>query len=177
MKKIILISALALPLVFADDKGGKKEKHEHGSGEAADHADHEIKAPNGGRILHEVVPHAEFFITKERKVQITFVDDDGKSHEADTTLRAIGGKLSAPTRFTFKKTKHGLISEQKLPDGKLVPIILMFKDSEGKKVPNIKFNVDLNDCPTCDFLEYACTCDHDHDDEILRTKKVRSNSE
>lgn len=167
MKKVILISALALPLVFADDKVEKKEKHDHEHGEATEHAhddhEHEIKAPNGGRILHEVEPHAEFFITKERLVQITFVDDNGKALEDGATLRAIGGKLSAPTKFTFKKTKHGLISEQKLPDGKLVPILLMFKDSEGKKVPTIRFNVDMNDCPTCDFLEYACTCDHSHD--------------
>lgn len=167
MKKMLLISALTLPFVFADEKGEKTEKHEHGAEEVSGHVDHdhEIKAPNGGRILHEIVPHAEFFITKGRKVQITFVDDEGTPLEDAATLRAIGGKLSAPTKFTFKKTKHGLISEQKLPDGKLVPILLMFKDSGGKKMPNIKFNVDLNGCPTCDLLEYACTCDHGHDHE------------
>jgi hypothetical protein len=41
----------------------------------------------------------------------------------------------------------------------------MFKDSEGRKAPVIKFNVNMEDCPTCDFLEYACICDHDHDDQ------------
>lgn len=161
MKKLIPILALALLPAHADEKAATKEKHEHEEGAH----EHKIDAPNGGRILHEVEPHAEFFITKERKIQITFVDDNGKAIEDGATLRAIGGKLSAPTRFTFKKTKHGLISDQKLPDGKLVPVILMFKDGEGNKVPNIRFNVDLNDCPTCDFLEYACTCDHSHDHE------------
>jgi len=164
MKKLLLISALAMPLVFADEK---KEKPKKGGEDVPGHVDHveAIKPPNGGRILHEIVPHAEFFITKERMVQITFVDDEGKPIKDEATLKAMGGKLTAPTKFTFKKTKHGLISEQKLPEGKMVPILLRFKDAEGKAMSAepIKFNVDLSDCPTCDYLEYACTCDHSHD--------------
>ncbi len=166
MKKLLLISALAMPLVFADEKGEKHDHdHDKGGKDVKGHVDHveAIKAPNGGRILHEIVPHAEFFITKDRKVQITFVNDEGKAIEDGATLKAVGGKLSAPTKFTFEKTKHGFVSNEKLPEGKMVPIMLMFKDSKGKAAPRIKFNVDMSDCPTCDFLEYACTCDHSHD--------------
>ena len=167
MKKLILLSALAMPFAFADDKDEKTEKHEHAGEEVAGHVEHAhaIKAPNGGRILHEIVPHAEFFITKERRVQITFVDDEGKALKDAATLKAIGGKLTAPTKFTFKKTEHGFLSEETLPDGKMVPIMLMFKDSEGKAAKRIKFNVNLSECPTCDYLEYACTCDHGDDHE------------
>ena len=167
MKKMTLISALLVSFAAAGDKGKAGEKHEHGGEEVPGHVEHAhaIKAPNGGRILHEIVPHAEFLITKDRKVQITFVDDEGKALEDAATVRAIGGERKAPTRFTFKKTKTGFISEEKLPKGDMVPIVLMFKDSEGKKVPTIKFNVNMANCPTCDFLEYACTCDHGHDDD------------
>ncbi len=162
MKKLLILPILALPFALADEK----PPHDHDKDHSEEHAEHEheIKAPNGGRILHEIVPHVEFFITKDRKVQITFVDDEGKAMKDEATLRAIGGKRKAPTKFTFTKTKHGFLSDEKLPEGMKVPILLMFKDSEGKKMPTIKFNVDLNNCPTCEFLEYACTCDHgDHE--------------
>ncbi len=158
MKRILLITALAISPVFSDEKD---HKHDHGH----DHGDHAkvINAPNGGRILKQVEPHAEFFITKDRKVQITFLNDAGKAVENGATLKAVGGKLAAPTKFTFVKTKHGLLSEQKLPEGMMVPMMLMFKDAEGKAAPRIKFNVDMSKCPTCDFLEYGCTCDHSGD--------------
>ena len=162
MKLRYLIPALMIPFVHADEKDHNQDKTE----EHADHHDHEIKAPNGGRVLHDVVPHAEFFITKERKVQITFLDDEGKPLADDAaSVKAIGGERAKPTKFTFEKTKHGFLSKEKLPEGNLVPIVLMFKDSEGKAVKPIKFNVNMEQCPTCDFLEYACTCDHDHGDE------------
>lgn len=162
MKLRFLIPTLLIPFAFADEKDhDHKEVEEHAG---PDHG-HEIKAPNGGRVLHDVVPHAEFFITKERKVQITFLDDQGKPLADDAaSLRAIGGERAKPTKFTFEKTKHGFLSKEKLPEGNLVPIVLMFKGSEGKAVKPIKFNVNMEECPTCDFLEYACTCDHEGHD-------------
>lgn len=160
MKLRYLIPTLIIPFVFADEKEPahqKTETHE-------EHHDHEIKAPNGGRVLLEVIPHAEFFITKERKVQITFLDDEGKPLADDAaSVKAIGGERAKPTKFTFEKTNHGFLSKEKLPEGNLVPIVLMFKDSGGKAAKPIKFNVNMEQCPTCDFLEYACICDHDED--------------
>ena len=162
LKKFLLIPILMLPFVWADEDD---HKHAKEKGKDAAHAhDHDIKPPNGGRILHEVEPHVEFFITKDRKVQLTFVDDHGKpTSGGKASLKAVGGKRSAPTKFTFEKTKTGFVSKEKLPEGNLVPIVLMFKDGQGKSVKPIRFNVDMSDCPTCDFLEYACICDHDHD--------------
>ncbi|MDA7519510.1 hypothetical protein N8522_05940, partial [Akkermansiaceae bacterium] len=138
------------------------KKHDHS--EHDDHADHDITPPNGGRILHDVEPHAEFFITKERKVQITFLNDHGKAVASDNALTAIGGKRAAATKFTFEKTDNGFLSNEKLPEGNLVPIVLTFKNKEGQK-SIVKFNVNMADCPTCEFLEYACTCEHEHEGE------------
>jgi hypothetical protein len=47
------------------------------SAPAADH-DHDKKeaGPNGGRLLTALDPHAEFFVTADRKVQITFLDEE-----------------------------------------------------------------------------------------------------
>jgi hypothetical protein len=155
---ITAFALLVTPMTWADD-----EKHDHDEHAEHEHG-HDIKAPNGGRVLHDVEPHAEFFVTKDRKVQITFLNEDGKGVASDNTLRAIGGKRTKATRFTFEKTKNGFLSNEKLPEGKLVPIVLMFKNAKGQK-SNVKFNVNMADCPTCDFLEYACTCDHDDDHE------------
>jgi hypothetical protein len=107
LKKMTLISALLVSFAVADEKGKIEEKREHGGEAVAGHVEHAhaIKAPNGGRILHEIVPHAEFFITKDRKVEITFVDDEGKALKDAATVRAIGGKRTAPTKFTFKNPR------------------------------------------------------------------------
>ncbi len=138
------MAVLLSPFVFADEK-----EHDH---------DEDLKAPNGGRILHEVEPHAEFFITKDRKIQITFIEKG----EGANAVTAIGGTRAKPTKFTFEKSKEGVfLSKEKLPEGMLVPIVLSFKGEKNYKA-RVKFNVNMEDCPTCDFLEYACICDHDH---------------
>jgi hypothetical protein len=155
--KLSLIVALLTPFAVADEKdkkdhdNDKKGEKEHSHGE-------DLKAPNGGRILHEVEPHAEFFITKDRKVQITFIEKG----EGANAVTAIGGTRAKPTKFTFEETKKGaFLSKEKLPEGMLVPIVLTFK-GENKYRARVKFNVNMEDCLTCEFLEYACACDHDH---------------
>ncbi len=150
--KPYLTLLLAAALSFSASAQNHKHHHHH----------HKIKAPNGGRILHKLVPHAEFLVTKDRKIKLTFVDDKGKAITSAHTLQMIAGKRSAPTKFNFEKTKNGFISKEKLPEGKLIPVVLTFSDSQGKK-KRIRFNVNMAECPTCDFKEYACTCDHDHD--------------
>jgi hypothetical protein len=37
-----------------------------------------IKAPNGSRIIEAVTPNAEFLVTKDKKVEIRFLDAAGK---------------------------------------------------------------------------------------------------
>ena len=74
----------------------------------------------------------------------------------------ICGDRAKPTKLTFEKTLTGYISKEKLPDGKNIPTVLRVKSSKDGKTETIRFNINLNDCPGCEFLEYACTCDHDH---------------
>ena len=60
---IITSLILALPAFAAED-------HDHAKKEAG---------PNGGKVLTTIEPHAEFFVTTDRKVQITFLNKDGKA--------------------------------------------------------------------------------------------------
>ncbi|MCB1096573.1 MAG: hypothetical protein KDN22_13435 [Verrucomicrobiae bacterium] len=133
---------------------------------AEDGHDHEKKVagPNGGRVITSIEPHVEFFVTKDRKVQLTFLDENNKAKEFSAdTLKLTGGKRLAPTQLSFAKSGNAYVSDKALPDGKAIPVVLQIKlDKKSKKVTE-KFNVDLSECPSCDHLEYACICAHGDD--------------
>lgn len=162
--KALLTAALCgliLPTpLFAEEKGHDHKKHaEH------DHAHHEIKGPNNGKMLMAVEPHAEFFVTKDRKVRITFVNDDGKMIPAkDQTVSIICGDRSNPTRMKMEQKDGAFVSTNALPKGNDFPTVITIKTKPGEKSVREKFNLNLSDCPTCEFQEYACTCDHGEDD-------------
>jgi len=159
--------ALGAPALQADEKDHKHEEHE---GHDHDH-DHAEAGPNGGRVLHAVEPHLEFFVTKDRKVQITALGEDGKAIPiGEQTVRITGGSRSNPTRMTLEKKGNVLLSDIAFPKGNDFPVVVQIKPAADAKTVIEKFNLNLADCPTCDYKEYACTCDHgdheghDHDD-------------
>ena len=188
MKKSHLTIAAAIlasyALVSCDNHGhshshGDGHSHDHGDGhshgeEAGGH-DHDgddhghshdtiVAGPNGGRILHDVDPHAEFLVTDDRKVQITFVDDSLEPIATEAqTVTAIAGDRAAPTKLAFAPSGTTLLSDNPLPEGNDFPIVISFKTTPDADTVRAKFNVNLEDCPTCDYKEYACTCDHSHD--------------
>lgn len=170
MKSKIILSLAALgfillPAVYAD----KEEKdHDH------DHKSEKKEAgPNGGRVIFSVEPHFEFFVTEDRKVKITFLGDDKKAvAPAGQTVSAVGGKRNKPTKFAFDKVDGSLVSDNALPEGNLIPIVLTVKASADAKAVTEKINIDLSDCPTCEHKEYACICDHaDEPEEAGKTEK------
>ena len=148
------------------DHAGEHEGHDHEGHENCDHGAAKEAGPNGGRILTEIEPHAELLVTEDRKIQITFLNEEGKKAEpAEQKVTLIGGKRSAPTRMKFTVQDGVLISDKELPEGLNIPVILQVKATPDAKTETIRFNLNLEDCPTCDYLEYACTCDHSADEE------------
>lgn len=159
----VTLTAMALltPFLFAEEKG--HEGHDHDNHDEATHAHMEkMQGPNEGRVITSTEPHTEFFVTKDRKVKITFLDDKGKAITPELeAVSAIAGDRSSPTRMTFAKDGDSLISDKTLPDGLSIPIILQIKTTaEGDNVME-RFNVNLDECPTCEHPEYACTCEHE----------------
>ncbi|MGK0189506.1 MAG: hypothetical protein ACI9R3_005323 [Verrucomicrobiales bacterium] len=152
-----LLSAAAIAAVYSFSAVAEEE-HDH------DHAE-KVAGPNGGRVITSVEPHLEFFVTKDRKVQLTFLDDHNKPKEvADANLKLTGGKRLTPTRMKFTLEKGAYVSDKTLPEGNMIPIVLQIKtDKKAKKITE-KFDLNLSDCPSCKYLEYACICDHSHDD-------------
>ena len=122
-----------------------------------------VPGPNGGRILTSIEPHAEFLVTADRKVQITFVDDDGKTiAPAEQVVTVTTGERSAPVKMTFAKTDTAFLSEQAVPEGNNFPVVVQIKTSPDAKAIVEKFTLNLSICPDCKYAEYACICSHTH---------------
>lgn len=117
--------------------------------------------PNKGRLITSVTPHAEFFVTKERKVQITFVGEDGKTvAPADQVVTVTAGDRAAPTKLTFTKTGNVLLSDAVLPAGNDFPTVVQIKATPEAKPVYARFNLNMSVCGECNNAEYACTCGH-----------------
>ncbi len=122
-----------------------------------------VPSPNGGRILTSIEPHAEFLVTADRKVQITFVNDDGKTiAPAEQVVTVTTGERSAPVKMTFAKTDTAFLSEQAVPEGNNFPVVVQIKTSPDAKAIVEKFTLNLSICPDCKYAEYACICSHTH---------------
>jgi hypothetical protein len=122
-----------------------------------------IAGPNGGRILTSIEPHAEFFVTADRKVQITFVDDDYKPiAPAGQIVAVTTGERSAPVKMSFAKSDNTLLSEQTVPEGNNFPVVVQIKTSPDAKATVEKFTLNFSSCPDCKLAEYACICSHSH---------------
>ncbi len=134
-----------------------EEKHDH------DH-DHAVKAgPTGGRLITKVEPHAEFFVNKDKKVEIRFFDHDMKAvAPAEQVINIITGDRANPTKLTFTKDGDKFISDKTLPEGNNFPTVIQIKVNASDKSVTEKFNINLTKCGGCPNAEYACACDHDH---------------
>lgn len=161
----------------AHDHGANKDakskddhsEHDHASHEGHDHGEHahaDAKAgPNGGRIITSVEPHLEFYLTEERKIQITFLNDHGEViAPKEQVVSLIGGDRQNPIRLRFASKGSVLLSDKALSEGNNLPIILSIKPDAKSKTVRERFNLNLSDCPTCDYLEYACICEHGEED-------------
>ena len=120
-----------------------------------------IKAPNGGRVIDTVDPHAEFLVTAGKKVEIRFMDDAGKVvAPAAQVVTVTMGDRANPTKLTFAREGDKLVSDKTIPEGNELPVVVQFKMTPETRTTNAKFTLNLNKCPTCEHAEYACTCAH-----------------
>ncbi len=124
---------------------------------------HEKKeaGPNGGRIITTVTPHAEFLVTPDRKVKITFLGEDGKVvPPSDQVVTVTTGERSAPVKLVFSKQGDSLISDGVIPEGSMFPTVIQIKATPDSETATARFNLNMANCPGCQKPEYACTCAH-----------------
>ena len=161
--KVLLIATLALfGKSYCDAAAGHGHSnggHSHGVSKSA--AQEVQGGPHGGRLITIVDPHMEFLVTPERFVQLTFLGRDGQVVPvADQVVSAIGGDRSAPTKVEFVKNEGGLISTAALPEMKRMPIILQIKVTPDAMRVRETFYLNMSNCPSCEYKEYACICGH-----------------
>lgn len=120
-----------------------------------------ISAPQGGRLLRHVQPNAEFLVTPERKVQITFLDQTGKAiAPTGQQVTVYTGRRTAPVKLAFTPSGNALLSDSTVPEGDDFPTVVQIKVSADAPVVTEKFNLILTECGECHLPEYACICGH-----------------
>lgn len=153
------------PAAKEEAKEGKKDDHDHAK----------KAGPSGGRLITAVEPHVEFFVNKDKKVEIRFVDDDNKVvAPGEQVISVTLGERAKPTKLAFAKDGDHLISDKTIPTGNDYPTVVQIKPTAKAKAVNEKFNLNMTKCPDCPYAEYACICDHageDHKDEKKDPKK------
>ena len=111
MKSIALklLTALAFTVpAFAAEKDHKHEK--------------KVAGPNGGMVITAVEPHLEFYVNKDRKVEITALSEDLKAAKLSGQVIAVtAGDRSKPTKLEFKEDGGKLVSTNALPDATTNP--------------------------------------------------------
>ena len=114
--------------------------------------------------MENVEPHLEFLVNEDRTVQIAALSEDLKKTVplAEQTVSIIGGDRANPTKLELEKKGDVLVSKNTLPDGNDFPVVIQIKTTPDAANSVVKFNLNLEDCPTCDNKEYACECAHAH---------------
>jgi hypothetical protein len=145
LKKLTLLTALAAVSVSP----------------AFAHEDKKVAGPNGGRILKSVTPHVEFFVTKDRKVQFTFLNAANQPvAPAGQSVVVTTGDRAKPTVLAFSRQGNALVSDAALPAGNNLPVVIELKPAPDATPVIEKFNINLSTCGECKHAEYACTCGH-----------------
>ena len=118
-----------------------------------------VAGPKGGRLL-ATEPHAtEFFVTADRKVEITFYDAALKPVTPGTQVVTVTAEAT-DGRVTIPLTLNGdtLISGQVLPKGEAYRVVVQVRAAPGAKPKNFRIDLNLSTCSGCEHAEYACTC-------------------
>ena len=126
----LLVSILLSPLA------GAHGKHGHGHG-------HDQRGPNNGVVIHDVNPHVELVVTKDRKLQFTFLDGSLKKAvpPKQQSISVVCGKRLAPTRMSFVRQGNSFVSDRPLPAGSPIRTVIRFKMTKNAKVNVVRLNL------------------------------------
>lgn len=127
---------------------------------AAFAAEKPAAGPKGGRMLISDAIRAEFFVTAERRVELTFLDQAGHvvppgSASVTVTAEAPSGRVSLP--LALKDAT--LVSTEPLPAGEPYRVVVQVRPSAGARPNNFRIELNLHECGECQHAEYACTCE------------------
>lgn len=119
-----------------------------------------VGGPKGGRLLEVGSQKAEFFVTKDRKAEVTFYDAGLKPAALATQVVAITAEpKSGRKTVELEKTANGYISKTALPESKEpYRVVVQLREKPDASPKNYRIDLDLETCGECKRGEYACTC-------------------
>jgi len=124
------------------------------------HAEKIVAGPKGGRLLESEPLKAEFFVTAERKVEITFYDAALKPVDAGVQVITVTAEPTAgKVKLDLKKTATGFVSKTALPAGEPYRVVVQTRASADAKPKNFRIDLNLEMCEGCQKKEYACICE------------------
>lgn len=122
-------------------------------------AEKSVGGPKGGRLLEVDGQKAEFFVTKDKKVEITFYDSALKPvAPAEQVVAVTAEPKSGRTKIDLEKTATGYVSKTALPEGTPYRVVVQMRAKPDAKPQNFRVDLDLENCGECKRAEYACTC-------------------
>ena len=123
-------------------------------------ADKIVAGPKGGRLLETDPQKAEFFVNKDRKVEINFYDSGLKSVAPAAQVVSITAEpKSGRTKLELEKTADGYVSKTPLPEGEPYRVVVQVRATPDAKPQNFRIDFNMEICAECKHPEYACTCD------------------
>lgn len=146
---VLLLALLVGPLACATERHHGTDpagKAKHGP---ADHNDH-AHGPGGGEIIRSAAGFAfEIRVDRDRRARVVFLDRESKAVALGAQrLSGIAGERSAPTKLTFAPgtgvDAGVLVSDQPLPAGAHVPVILTIQNAPGAKTVTERFELHLH---------------------------------
>jgi hypothetical protein len=120
-----------------------------------------VAGPKGGRLLENTTPKTEFFVNKDRKVEINFYDAASKPVAPGTQVATVTAEpKSGRKSLDLEKTATGFVSKTTLPEGEPYRVVVQLREKEGARPQNYRVEFNMEKCGECKNAEYACTCGH-----------------
>ncbi|RXK55128.1 hypothetical protein ESB00_04315 [Oleiharenicola lentus] len=124
------------------------------------HAEKIAAGPKGGRLLDSTPLKAEFLVTTERRVEVTFYDDHSNPILPGAQLVAVTAEpASGRVALEMEKTATHFASKTALPAGEPYRVVVQIRATPDAKPQNFRLDLNLATCGECQRKEYACTCE------------------
>jgi hypothetical protein len=125
------------------------------------HAETVVAGPKGGRLLAAEPHQAEFFVTADRKVEITFYDAAlTPVAPGEQTVTLFAEPATGRVQLPLQPTPTGFVSTTPLPvSAAPYRIVVQTRAAPVAKPKNFRIDLELATCAECGHAEYACTCE------------------
>jgi hypothetical protein len=115
--------------------------------------------PKGGKLLDNPAPRGEFLLLPDRKVAISFYDQDLKAVPATTQSALVYADVKPErVKLEFELKDGVLLSKSPMPLGDGYGVVVQIKGTPESKAQTFKINFQEEVCGKCKRAEYACVC-------------------